>query len=289
MGNKTVLDTILTFQKQEITEYEIYKRLSKRFEGKNREILEKIANDEKRHYGILKNISRIDVKPNRFKILWYIFLSYIFGVVFTLKAMEMGEKIAQENYSEITESYPVITKIIEDEEDHEIALINLLEEERIGYISSMVLGLSDAIVELTGTLAGLTFALRNSKLVGLAGIITGVSAALSMAVSEYLSQKSDVEEGKSPLKASIYTGIAYILVVVMLVLPYFLIPNPYTSLLIALCGVVIVIAAFTYFVAVVKDQPYKSLFFEMIILSGSVMIISFIVGMIARKVLGVDI
>ena len=55
----------------------------------------------------------------------------------------------------------------------------------------MVLGLNDALVEFTGALAGYTFALQNTLLVAMTGLITGVAASLSMATSEYLSTKSE--------------------------------------------------------------------------------------------------
>ncbi len=280
---------LMKFQKAEITEHHIYTKLAEKVQGKNREILKSIANDEKRHYEIFKNLTKEEVKPDRWKIFWYTLLSKLFGLVFSLKVMERGEKLAQSEYERIVNKYPVVKGVIDDEEKHELKLIELIEEERVGYISSMVLGLNDAIVELTGALAGFTFALRESKLVGLAGLITGVSAALSMAVSEYLSEKSEVEHTKNPLKAAIYTGIAYILVVILLILPFFLIPNPYFSLGVAASTVVVIIAVFTYYVAVIKDESYKRLFLEMLILSFSVMVVSFIVGVVARKVLGIEI
>ncbi len=283
-----IKSNLLKFQKNEITEHLIYLKLSARQKENNRKVLERIARDERSHYEIIKGRTGEEVEPSQFKIFWYTVLSYIFGLTFTLKAMERGERLAQENYEKIERKFPEIKKVIEDEERHELELINMIDEERIGYISSMVLGLNDAIVELTGTLAGLTFALRNSRIVGLAGIITGISAALSMSVSEYLSQKSEADEGKSPLKAALYTGIAYIAVVIMLVLPYFLLPNPFISLATAVIAVILIISAFTYFVAVVKEQRYLSLFLEMLLLSMGVMIAAFGVGLLARKFLGIE-
>ena len=284
-----IMKEIVEFQRNEITEYEIYKRLAERVEGENAEILKSIARDEKRHYEIMKRRTKMEVKPSAFKIFWYILLSKIFGLTFALKAMEKGEKIAQESYEEVKREFPEIVGIIEDEEKHELKLIRMIDEERIDYISSMVLGLNDAIVELAGTLAGLTFALRNSKIVGLAGVITGISAALSMAVSEYLSQKSEIEGGRNPLKAAVYTGVAYMIVVTILVFPYFVFSNPFVSLSAAIVAVILVISLFTYFVSVVKETSYSKNFLEMLTLSMGVMIVSFIIGLIARKVLGVDI
>ncbi|HDM90669.1 MAG TPA: rubrerythrin family protein, partial [candidate division WOR-3 bacterium] len=190
---------LLDFQKNELTEHLVYKNLAKRTKGKNREILERISNDELKHYRIWKRHTGEDVKPDRFKIFLYGLMARIFGLTFAIKLMENGEVEAEKNYSEIEGVVPRAGEILEEETTHENLLISMIEEEKISYISSMVLGLNDALVELTGTLAGLTFALQNTRVVGLAGFITGIAASLSMAASEYLSQKS--EEGKNPLKS----------------------------------------------------------------------------------------
>lgn len=121
---------------------------------------------------------------------------------------------------------PYAKSIVKDEDEHEKQLIDLIDEERLRYVGSMVLGLNDALVELTGALAGLTFALRNTHVVAMAGLITGVAASLSMAASEYLSTKSE-EGAKNPLKASVYTGSAYVLTVLFLIFPYLFFTNLY--------------------------------------------------------------
>ena len=92
-----------------------------------------------------------------------------------------------------------------------------INEERLNYTGSIVLGLNDALVELTGTLAGLTFALQNTKLTALAGLITGIAASFSMAASEYLSQRSEGESERASTSA-LYTGVAYICTVALLIL-----------------------------------------------------------------------
>ncbi len=94
-----------------------------------------------------------------------------------------------------------------DEQHHEEKLIEMIDEERLQYMGSVVLGLNDALVEFTGALAGFTLALNDTKLIALTGSITGIAAALSMASSEYLSTKSEKTHNKRPVKAAIYTGI----------------------------------------------------------------------------------
>jgi len=151
-----------------------------------------------------------------------------------------------------------------------------------------VLGLNDALVELTGALAGLTLALQNARLIAMAGLITGIAASLSMAASEYLSTKTE-GDGKNPRKAAIYTGFAYICTVLLLILPYLVIPNLYGSLAITLAIAVGIIFAFTYYLSVAKDQPLKKHFLEMAGLSLSVALFSFGIGYVIRLLFGIDI
>ena len=124
---------------------------------------------------------------------------------------------------------PEAAKMLEDERRHEKELYNMLDEERLHYVGAMVLGLNDALVELTGAIAGVTFALANTRLVALTGIITGVSATFSMAASNYLAERAD--NNPKALKSSIYTGMAYLITVALLVLPYLLFPTNIDHLL----------------------------------------------------------
>ncbi|MDK2880132.1 MAG: vacuolar iron transporter family protein [Thermoanaerobacteraceae bacterium] len=167
--------------------------------------------------------------------------------------------------------------------------MGMLEEERLQYVGSMVLGLNDALVELTGTLAGLTLALQNTRIIALSGLITGISATLSMASSEFLSAKSEGRD--DALKSCVYTGIAYLVTVALLILPYLLFtPQNYLfALMTMLAVVVLIIAAFNYYIAVAKDLQFKRRFVEMACISLGVAVLSFVVGLIVKNVLGVDI
>ncbi|HOK42587.1 MAG TPA: VIT1/CCC1 transporter family protein [Thermoclostridium caenicola] len=152
----------------------------------------------------------------------------------------------------------------------------------------MVLGLNDALVELTGTLAGLTFALKNTRLIALSGLITGIAASLSMAASEYLSTRTEQDSGRA-LKSSLYTGVTYIFTVAILVLPYLFLSNYVLSLVVTIIAAIIIILAFNFYISVAKDLPLKERFFEMAGISLGVAIISFGIGYLVRIFLGVDI
>jgi VIT1/CCC1 family predicted Fe2+/Mn2+ transporter len=287
--NESVKRQLLTFQRNEITEYHIYKRLARKIrETENAKILDQIAEDELHHYNGWKKYTGQEVQPNWWKVWKFYLISRIFGFTFGIKLMERGEESAQENYSQLEGIIPDIEKFIHDEDAHEEKLIAMLDEERLRYAGSVVLGLNDALVELTGALAGLTLALQNTKLIALSGLITGIAASLSMAASEYLSTRSENTE-KHPVRAAVYTGIAYVITVTLLILPYLLIQNYYIDLAISLTVAVLIIATFNYYISVAKDENFRKRFFEMAALSLSVAAFSFGIGYLIRMWLGVDV
>ncbi len=288
---KDYISLILEAQKNEITEYNIYLNMVKLVKDKeNKKILKRIAKQELKHYNILKKITNKDVSPDLFKLYYYIFISSTLGLSFGLKFMERGESSAQEFYSKLEKKYPQLSKVIQEEEQHEMAVLGLISEERVEYASSVVLGLNDALVELSGALAGFTLILQNARLIGTVGLVMGVAAALSMTVSSYLSSKEekDLIKEKNPFKAALYTGTAYIITVLFLVLPYFIFSNVYYALASVLSLTLIIVASYTFFISVAKNKPFWPRFLEMALLSLTVAAISFTLGFFIRTYLGVD-
>lgn len=275
-------------QRAEITEHHIYKRLAAaQKQPENAQVLERIAADELQHYRVWSEHTRREIEPDRLRVALYYWISRVLGLTFGIKLMERGEGQAQARYGQLGALGVDVAAILEDEDRHEQALIGMLDEERLRYIGSIVLGLNDALVELTGALAGFTLALQDTRLIALSGTITGIAAALSMGASEYLSTKSE-ETNKEPLKASVYTGIAYILTVLVLIAPYLFLSNYYACLAWALTAAVLIIAAFNYYISVVKDEPFRKRFLEMAAVSLGVAGFSFLVGFVARALLGIE-
>jgi len=289
MLDETIKKSILVFQKNEITEYFIYGLLSRHEKSKqNQSVLHKIAEEELSHYQVWKKYTGIELSPDRLKIAWYYVIAKLFGVTFATKLMEAGEKGAQKVYGQLVRTVPEAEKIMHDEEGHENELISMIDEEKLKYIGSVVLGLNDALVELTGTLAGLTFALQNSKLVGVAGLITGIAASLSMAASEYLSTKTEAGE-KNPLRASFYTGVTYVLAVAILIAPFLILSNHFVSLAISLLSAILMIWVFTFYFSVVREVSFRRRFVEMVGICLGVASLSFILGLAVRQFLGITI
>jgi VIT1/CCC1 family predicted Fe2+/Mn2+ transporter len=268
-------EQLLVYQKNEVTEHHIYQRLARAIKSpENRQVLEKVGDDELRHYRAWRRYTQQDVEPDKLKIWWYYLISRIFGFTFGIKLMERGEEDAQDNYEQLRETIPEAEAIIRDENEHENALIELLDEERLRYVGSIVLGL--------------TLALQNTKMIALTGSITGIAAALSMGASEYLSTKSEATV-KNPVRASIYTGGAYIVTVFILILPYLILENFYVCLGCTLAAAVLIIAFFNYYTSVAQDVPFRSRFLEMTGLSLGVAALSFLVGLVLRTFLGIEV
>jgi len=280
---------VLKAQKNELTEHIIYKKLAAVVKNKEQsEILARISGEELRHYEFFKSITQEDCSPDNLKIFIYVFTSRIFGLNFGLKLMENGEDLAQDAYDRIKEISPQIEDIIGDEEKHEAELIDLINEERLKYVSSIVLGLNDALVELTGALAGFTLALQNTKLIAIIGLITGIAASMSMAASEYLSTKHE-ETDKTPLKACVYTGITYVGTVLFLILPYLFLKNIFVCLGITVTNALLLILIFTFYTSVAKGLNFKKRFLEMAGISLGIAVINFFIGFLIRKTFGVDV
>ena len=283
------LDIIKKMQQNELTESVIYEKIARFAKGEeNKQTLLRLSREEHAHYEIWKKYTGIEMKPEKAKILKYTFLARTLGFTFAVKLMENGESNAQNEYELLAKEVAESAVIRQQEEEHETALLAMLDEERLQYVGSMVLGLNDALVELTGSLAGFAFALQNTRLIALSGLIVGISATFSMASSEFLAARS---EGRTDaLKSCTYTGVAYLLTVIALIAPYLIFPGTQfiPALLCMLAVVILIIAGFTYYTSVAQDQPFKSRFLEMAIISVSVAVLSFVVGILAKKFLGVD-
>jgi VIT1/CCC1 family predicted Fe2+/Mn2+ transporter len=274
-------------QKNEINNYKIYSYLSKKFKGKNAQVFNEIALAEKKHYEFWKGFTKKEVRPNLFLVFFYSLAFRLFGLTFAVKFMERKEKQIEERNKKFYSKLPAIKSLIKDEAKHEKQLISLLNEERVKYISAVILGLNDALVEITGTLAGLSLALPKASLVGLSGLITGIAASLSMAASGYLSVKA--EKNKNPLKASIYTGVTYIIAVIFLVLPFFIFQNVYIALLSTIIFVVFAVSLYNLYFSVINGVQFKKQFIEMITICFAVTIITFGIGFLVKTFWGINV
>ena len=267
---------------------EVYRRLANREKKvENKIILQKISKQENNHYNILKEKTRVDVNFSKIRVYFHVITSIFFGLTFSLKLMEKTEQNAAREYRDL--GYENIAK---EEDEHEKELLSLLEEDSLNYLSSIILGLSDALVELTGALAGLTFAFQELRIVALAGLVTGISASFSMAASEFLATKEE-NSNRSPIKAALFTGSAYTITVFLLVIPYLLLSDnsaiiwglePHIQALIITFVIgLLIVALFNFYVSIAQDKSFNKRFIEMVFILLIVTLISFLIGLMLRE------
>ena len=291
--NESMRARLLGLQKMEATESRVYRKLALMQDNPvNRTILEAIAMEEERHELEIRKLTGEDVKPNTLKVWKHVILAKLFGFTFSIKLMEATEKDLATEYRDLG-----LHDIANEEEEHEKNMIGMLDEERLRYSGSVVLGMSDALVELTGALAGLTFALQDLRLVALAGLVTGIAASFSMGASEYLSSRAEKKED-SAIKAAFFTWISYLITVLLLVSPYLIIQSgfsvydgiePHFQALIGTFALgLIIIAIFNFYISVVEEVSFRIRFIEMAAILGGVSLISYAIGILLRGVLGIE-
>ena len=287
-------ERLLHLQRMEATEAEVYRRLAEMQEDPvNRSILKGIALEEERHEAVIAKMTGEEVKADRAKVARQIVLARLFGFTFSVKMMEATEQDAAAEYRNLG-----LHDIAEEEEAHEQNMISMLDEERLRYSGSVVLGMSDALIELTGALAGLTFALQDLNLVALAGLVTGIAAAFSMGASEYLSSRTE-KKAESAVKAAFFTWISYLLTVLLLVAPFLIFQadspefhglGPHVqALMCTFAAGLLIVALFNFYLSVIEEVSFRSRFLEMAGILGVVSLISYGIGITLRGVLGVDI
>jgi VIT1/CCC1 family predicted Fe2+/Mn2+ transporter len=282
---------IIDMQRNQATAYAIYEHLAEhtRNEEQSR-ILTELGSLELQSYEMWAKLTGGTREPSGAAVRVVSLLRRVFGITFVTKLVERGERREEAIYA----AHPLRSQFPEEirqgearNSSQEQTLIGMIDEKRLHYLGSVVLGLNDALVELMGALAGLTFAFQDSRLISLTGLITGIAASFSMGASEYLSQKTDGAE--APLTSAIYTFLSYLLTVAILITPFLLIDNSFVSLVIAGLLALGVVSLFSFYVSLVRDYSFKRRFAEMAVVSLGVAVLSFGVGIVVRVWIGVDV
>ncbi len=262
-----VRERVRQFCQDELFDHYVYKELARvEKDESRRRVLEEMAEHEWSHYEFWKSIGgecREGVNPGKAKL--YVLMRRLLGLTFTMKYLERHELDVINQYREYLdrlegEERERLEKILEDEMKHERTHMESIDEKIVKYIGFIVLGMADAIIEITGVHAGFLGVTSSTIMAGIAGLIVGLSAAISMASAAYLQAKHDVE--RSPLTSALLTGVAYIFAVILLALPYFVTHAMSIAFTVSVVLAVLMIAGFTYYGAVLQEKPFMREFLE---------------------------
>ena len=276
----------------ELLDHELYARLAARERNeRNRKLLEELARDELRHHLFWSKLAgpvRLGL-GGRLKLHLLLSLSRLAGKTFTIKLLERGEAATVGEYRRAAaelggELAAELARVIEDEERHESELAGSLDELVVRQLGSIALGVSDAIIELTGVLAGFAGYTGSPLQVAAAGLIVGVSAALSMAAAAYSQAKH--ERGKNPRTAAAFTGLFYMLTVLALVAPLLLGVPASIGVALSLACALAILAAFSFYSAVVMERPFLREYLENAAVIMAVSLVGYAFGQIVKELTG---
>jgi VIT1/CCC1 family predicted Fe2+/Mn2+ transporter len=284
--------------RMELFAHELYQALADRApQDMNRQTLAELATHERGHVDFWKGVAEIPeskIPRQRLKHRLLLAASRLLGIAFIIRWLERGEEQAIATYKQLltdgvltADQAASVERILREEELHEQTLETQLTDERKLYLGAAVLGLNDALVELTGALTGLVSSIANPKLIGFAGLVVGTSASMAMAASNFLSVDiGDVSELHPP-KAAAYTGITSLIVTLAMVAPFFFVSNRLIALVITWLVAVAVIAGFSYYSSVMQSTSFKRRFGIMLALGLGVALISFGIGRALGSILGI--
>jgi vacuolar iron transporter family protein len=278
--------------RDEYTDGAVYQMLSRHEKNQSfKKALENLARGEQSHYEFWKAYTHeTNVKVNRLKVYVTLLLRIILGLTFTMKFLERHEDALHQRYREMVEKIPSADKkrfemMMEEEEHQESLLMGEIHEGRVKYMSFIVLGLADAVVEISGIHAGSLGIYNKTELAGLAGVVAGLAASIAMASAAYAQAKQGFEG--SAKWSAIYTGVSYMFTAIFLALPYFLTGSMVFALGTSLVIGVVLVAMMTYYDTIISDRKFKRQFAEIagIILAASLAL--YIAGTLIRQLLGI--
>ncbi|MGA3296956.1 MAG: VIT1/CCC1 family protein [Candidatus Bathyarchaeia archaeon] len=282
--------------KDELNEYAIYKKYSElRITQKSqfKDTLARLAGMEYKHYQFWKKFCPDrDVTVNRLKLTLMVFVRIFLGVTFAFKLLERTETDVIKQYKEIAHLVPsedqqMLHEIISDEEEHEKEFADQFNEPHIKYISFIVLGLADALVEIAGIHAGSLGIYVSTELAGLAGIIAGAAASMAMASAAYAQAKTGFK-GSAGLSA-VYTGVSYFLTAIILATPYFLTKIMLNALLVSLAAGVILIAFTSFYGSIIAGSSFRNDFVEVTSIMLGATVALYLLGTVLRYLTGMTI
>lgn len=277
--------TLKEFAQDEVLAYHLYNMISlEQTKEAHIDILTNIAEQEKNHLTMLNELldEKVDINTySKLKYFYYKMILTFFGVIFTLRLFEKREKKSHQKYVKYISEFPIIEEIVEEEKKHEDKLDDILKDKKLLYASSIILGLNDALIEMSGAIAGFTFALAQSREIAIVSLIMGVAASLSMAASEYLSAKAD--DHAHPIRSAWYNFITYIIVVALLILPYVFLEK-FIALGVMISLVLTIIFVFNVYLSIAKKQSLLKNFLTMTFIAIGVASISFFIGLLINYI-----
>ncbi len=278
----------------EFSDFTLYDRLARTVtrDSPFAEVLRALSTTEKGHFEFWKKyVPEEQPKLARLKLYWVLFLRKFLGLTFATRYLDRHEANVVVRYNELRPLIPeadltAFDAMVADEKEHEKEFAMKAESSAIRYISFIVLGLADALVEISGIHAGWLGLFEKTELAGLAGVVAGGAASMAMASAAFAQAKQGFH-GSASLSA-VYTGIFYFVTAVILATPYFLTSSMLLALFSSLALAVAILAMTTWYSIVIQQKPFLKDFLEILaILFGATILVFLLGAFVSAEVPGI--
>jgi VIT1/CCC1 family predicted Fe2+/Mn2+ transporter len=272
----------------EYSDSTLYKRLADTVDGGSEfaGTLRELAETENRHFEFWrKYVPQESPRLNRVKLYWVLLLRRVFGLTFASRYLDRHESGVVQEYQSLSGMIPpedreAFEAMVSDEKEHEKAFAMRIESSAVKYISFVVLGLADALVEITGIHAGSLGFYDRTEIAGLAGVIAGAAASMAMASAAFAQAKQGFK-GSARLSAT-YTGVSYFITAIILATPYFLTSKMVVALSVSTTLAVVILAITTYYSTVISAKPFMRDFLEILAILFGVTVALYLFGSVIR-------
>jgi VIT1/CCC1 family predicted Fe2+/Mn2+ transporter len=184
-----------------------------------------------------------------------------------------------------------LNKILADEKDHEIAFIEMTNELKgnAQTVRDAIYGMSDGLVEVLASVAGLTGVFINNIFIAVGGIVFGASGLVSMTIGAYLSEhaksKLDPANSYSARRAAENTALYYFIGAVVPIIPFFFLQK-IIALVTAFALVMIVDGIATSVISIQSSGKLRWDLFRSLGLVTLGFLATFAIGLIAHHFIG---
>lgn len=284
-GARSLKDVARIRMSDEWSDYTLYERLSNTVDGDSpfSGVLKALSETEHGHYEFWrKYVPDEEPRLAKLKLYWVLFLRRFFGLTFATRYLDRHEASVVWEYTGLAEMIPeedraAFDAMVADEKEHEKAFAMKVESSAVAYISFVVLGLADALVEISGIHAGWLGLFEKTEIAGLAGVIAGGAASLAMASAAFAQAKQGGFKGSARLSAA-YTGVSYFVTAIMLATPYFLTSTMVIALGGSLTLAVIILAVTTWYSVVIQEKVFLRDFIEILLILFATTFVVFVLG-----------
>ena len=276
----------------EWSDYTLYERLAGTVKPGSQfaDVLRTLSATEHKHAEFWrKYVPDAQPKLATLKLYWILFLRRFLGLTFAARYLDRHEEDVVKKYERLAplippSDRPAFDEMVADEREHEKAFSMKIESSAVRYISFVVLGLADALVEISGIHAGSLGFYDRTEIAGLAGVIAGGAASLAMASAAFAQAKQGNFQGSARLSA-MYTGVSYFVTAIILATPYFLTSNMILALSTSLSLAVFILLVTTWYSVVVQEKRFLRDFVEILLILFGTTIVLYAFGYIVHGAL----